>query len=102
LIDGEHTGTSQEEKHEIMFNYYDNLIRTALRRSSTLDLQSCHHDSLDFAKLESPNTKEEIWATIKTLPTDRAPRPNGFTGRFYKACWSVIKVDLMAAIITLQ
>ena len=38
LIDGEHTGTSQEEKHDIMFNYYDNLIGIALPRSSTLHL----------------------------------------------------------------
>lgn len=33
---------------------------------------------------------------------DRAPGPVGFTGRFYKACWSVIKPDFMAAIIPLQ
>jgi hypothetical protein len=40
--------------------------------------------------------------TIKALPADRAPGPNGFTGRFYKACWQIIKSDFMAAIITLQ
>jgi hypothetical protein len=33
---------------------------------------------------------------------DRAPGPDGFTGRFYKKCWEVIKADFMAAIITLQ
>jgi len=39
---------------------------------------------------------------IKALPTDRAPRPDGYTGIFYKKCWAVIKTDFMAAIITLQ
>jgi hypothetical protein len=36
------------------------------------------------------------------MPSDRAPGPDGFTGRFYKECWPVIKADVMAAIITLQ
>jgi len=32
----------------------------------------------------------------------RAPGPDGFTGRFYKSCWPIIKADFMAAIISLQ
>jgi hypothetical protein len=35
-------------------------------------------------------------------PADKVPGPDGYTGRFYKACWSVIKSDFMAAILTLQ
>lgn len=49
-----------------------------------------------------PFSEEEVWDTIKSLPADRAPGPDGFTGRFYKSCWSIIKADFMAAIITLQ
>jgi hypothetical protein len=32
------------------------------------------------------------------LPSDKAPSPDGFTGRFYKVCWPIIKEDIMAAI----
>lgn len=32
------------------------------------------------------------------MPPDKAPGPDGFIGRFYKACWETIKVDVMAAI----
>jgi hypothetical protein len=32
------------------------------------------------------------------LLSDKAPGPDGFTGRFYKSCWSIIKVDLLAAL----
>ena len=32
------------------------------------------------------------------MPSDKAPGPDGFTGRFYKTCWPIIKEDIMAAI----
>ena len=51
-----------------------------------------------MADLEQPFTEEEIWATIKLLPSDKAPGPDGFTGHFYKSCWSIIKSDIMAAL----
>jgi hypothetical protein len=36
------------------------------------------------------------------MAANRVPGPDGYTNRFYKACWSVIKADFMAAIMTLQ
>jgi hypothetical protein len=38
---------------------------------------------------------EEVWSTIKALPLDKASVPNGYTGRFYKVVWEVIKLDFM-------
>lgn len=48
--------------------------------------------------LEAPLEEEEIFAVVKALPTDKAPGPDGFTGRFYTACWSIIRGDLMRAV----
>lgn len=56
---------------------------------------------MDPTSLDEPIT-EEVWQTIKNLPADKAPGPDGYTGRFYKSCWQIIKPDLMAAILTLQ
>jgi hypothetical protein len=33
---------------------------------------------------------------------DKAPGPDGFTGRFYKVCWDTIKKDIMAALIVVH
>jgi hypothetical protein len=54
--------------------------------------------SYDLVALDAPFLEEEVWGTIKRLPNDKAPRPDGFTGHFYKSCWSIIKTEVMAAI----
>jgi hypothetical protein len=86
----------------VMFEFYEGLIGTTLPRISTLNLQQFHIQIVDLTEMDNPITMEEVWDTIKSLPVDRAPGPDGYTGHFYKACWQLIKVDFMAAIITLQ
>jgi hypothetical protein len=46
-------------------------------------------------------TEEEVWKVIKEMPQDRAPGPDCFIGIFYQKAWSVIKHDVMAAILKL-
>ena len=35
------------------------------------------------------------------MPSDKALGPDGFTGAFFKACWEIIKDDVMAAMNSL-
>ncbi|XP_066320066.1 uncharacterized protein [Miscanthus floridulus] len=37
-------------------------------------------------------------ANTKFMPPDKAPGTDGFTGAFFKACWEIIKEDVMAAL----
>lgn len=39
---------------------------------------------------------------IKEMEGGRAPGPDGFTGKYYKSCWAIIKVDLLAALRAVQ
>ena len=48
-------------------------------------------DGLDF--LTEPFTKEEMDDTVKHMPIDKAPGPNGFNGLFFKKCWHIICQD---------
>lgn len=67
-----------------------------------MDLDFFHQEGLDLSALEEPITEDEVWETIKSLPADKATGPDGYTGRFFKACWPITKADFMAAVITLQ
>jgi hypothetical protein len=44
--------------------------------------------SHNLDELDAPFS-EEVRKTITLLPSDKAPGPDGFTGRFYKAFWQV-------------
>ena len=89
--------TSQEDKQEAVLNFYDKLLGTAEERNFSINLDEIGVQPTDLSSLEDPFTEEEVWATISDLPLDKASGPDGFTGRFYKSCWNIIKSDLLAA-----
>jgi hypothetical protein len=82
----------------VLLEFYDRLIGTREQREQTIDLEALGVHHHDLHMLDSPISEEEVWSTIKQLPADKAPGPDGFTGRFYKTCWQIIKGDIMAAI----
>ena len=63
----------QEEKKEVVWNFYNNLLGTAKQRDLTLDLQAFHREPADLTELEGAITEEEVWNTVKALPSDKAP-----------------------------
>ncbi|KAL9681132.1 hypothetical protein QQ045_012913 [Rhodiola kirilowii] len=42
--------------------------------------------------------EEEIKAAVSSMDPTSSPSPDGFTGKFYGACWDIIKVDLVEAV----
>lgn len=94
--------STQEEKEELIWDYFNKLLGSTQPRRRTLNLAAFHLAGEDLAHLDAPISESEVWEIIKNLPMDKAPGPDGFTGRFYKTCWATIKLDLMAAIGTLH
>eukprot|EP00253_Pinus_taeda_P027896 PITA_27896 len=37
---------------------------------------------------------EEVEEAVKSMPNDKAPGPDGFTIKFFKACWKTIKIEI--------
>ena len=89
---------SHEEKEQAVWDFYNGLLGTHAPQTTTIEQSALGLPSHDLSSLDLPFTEEEVWAAIKTLPSDKAPGPDGFTGRFYKECWPVIKDDIMMAL----
>jgi hypothetical protein len=45
---------------------------------------------------------EEIKTTLDNMEDDKAPGPDGFTTRFLKVCWDIIKRDLHKMVLKSQ
>uniref|UniRef100_A0A453F7Q2 Reverse transcriptase domain-containing protein n=1 Tax=Aegilops tauschii subsp. strangulata TaxID=200361 RepID=A0A453F7Q2_AEGTS len=60
-------------------------------RAFSLDQSLLRAAPFDLSNLEAPFTEDEIWRAVKSLPTGKAPGPDGFTAEFLRACWDIIK-----------
>lgn len=89
---------SQEVKEEAVWQFYNGHLGTHQSRESTLNVEAFFKQPQDLAALDTPISESKVWDVKKSLPSDKAPGPDGFMGRFYKACWPTIKQDVMVAI----
>jgi hypothetical protein len=90
--------TNHDDIQEVLDGFFSNLLGADFQRRFTIELSSCHRDVVDLSALDSPFLEKEVRDTVAGLPSDKAPGPDGFTGRFYKTCWNIIKDDLLAAL----
>lgn len=98
LKNNEVIATGQEEVASMVDSYYNSLLGAAPERAHSINLDLLQLPTIDLSQLEVPFTDEEVEKTIKSMPLDKAPGPDGFTGRFFAACWGVIKEDFMRAL----
>jgi hypothetical protein len=90
--------TNHEDIQEVLDGFFSGLLGADFQRHRTIDLLSCHREAVDLNNLECPFSERGVLDTIVCFPSDKAPGPDGFTGGFYKSCWNIIKMDLMAAL----
>ena len=77
------------EIQRIMRDYYQQLYANKMDNLEELDkflerhnLQRLNQEEIE--NMNRPITSTEIETVIKNLPTDKSPRPDGFTGKFYQ------------------
>uniref|UniRef100_A0A8I6Y9G2 Reverse transcriptase domain-containing protein n=1 Tax=Hordeum vulgare subsp. vulgare TaxID=112509 RepID=A0A8I6Y9G2_HORVV len=93
LVDG-HVLCDHEEMAQAAFAHFDGLLGTAMDREHTLDLEQLVTAD-DLGSLDAPFTPEEIWAAVQHMPAHKAPGPDGFSAEFLRACWGVIRQDIL-------
>src|SRR4051812_44732102 len=86
---------------EIFTSAYEELLGTAKAREETVNLEFLNIPGCDLQELDGIFTEDEIWNTIKELPPDQAPGPDGFIGAFYQCAWPIIKQDVFAILMKL-
>jgi exonuclease III len=92
---------AHEDKEKVIQDYFSSHIGSPMPRQSSLDWHSLGYTPRDLSDLELPFTMEEVKSIIDSMPPDKAPGPDGFTGAFFKASWEIIKFDIMAALNSL-
>ncbi|WVZ93818.1 LOW QUALITY PROTEIN: hypothetical protein U9M48_039773 [Paspalum notatum var. saurae] len=69
-------------------------------RDFSLDLAALNFQGHDLSSLEEEFTENEVVATIKDMPLDKAPGPDGFTGPL--SCWQIIREGVMAVLAAIH
>lgn len=98
LVSTNNIYTNHEDKARLVDEFYRSLLGTNVARMSSINLDMLGSDNHDLAALDLPFTEAGVWETIKQLPSDIAPGPDGFTGRAYKCCWSIMRDVVMAVV----
>jgi hypothetical protein len=90
--------TSQKDKLRITFDHFQNHIGTCPPRKLCINFDELQWQPRNMLHLDLPFSEQEITNTIKELPNEKSPGPDGFIGLFFKECWEIIKVDILAAV----
>jgi len=86
------------DKEKVVTDYFSDHLGSVTQRGRTFNWEALGYVPRDLSALEAPFTQEEIKETINSMPSDKAPGPDRFTGLFFKTCQEIIKDDITTAI----
>lgn len=71
------TALTHEQKEEQLLSYFQAIMGTPSVTTEAIDILSLDMQACDLSQLDAPFSEREIWDTIRSLPNERAPSPNG-------------------------
>lgn len=80
-----------------MHDHFEEVLGRRSPHSHAINWDELDLLQVDNDTLELPFSKDEVLRAIKQSPVERAPGPDGFTGKFFRCCWATIKGDIMRA-----
>ncbi|KAM0914257.1 hypothetical protein ACQ4PT_011637 [Festuca glaucescens] len=90
---------TKEDKEEVLLTHFKGILGTKAARHVSLDWEGLHYPAHDLSELDVPFSEDEIKDAVFSLPSIKAPGPDGFIGAFFKSCWDIIHDDIAAAIL---
>jgi hypothetical protein len=85
--------TDHAEKAAMLWTSFKDRLGQTLHTNIPQELLNLVQPVPNLEKLSEPFTEHEIDSVIASLPSDKAPGPDGFNGMFMKSCWQIIKYD---------
>lgn len=70
----------EEDKRAAVDDYYDNVLSVQNPCSARLNFKYLGLPTRDLSSLDICLFEEEIWNTIRDMPSNKSPGPYGFTG----------------------
>jgi hypothetical protein len=71
---------TEDHKAEVVFSFFDEILGSLPVRSCTVRLEHLDIPSLILSYLSDHFTEAKVWAMIRALPPDKAPRAGWFHG----------------------
>ena len=90
--------TSHAEKEAIVHDHFSTVLQRPPPRTRSLNWDAINIAPTSLDGIDSPILEAEVLHAISSMPSDKAPGPDGYTGAFFKACWLTIKPDIMRVI----
>ncbi|PNX79256.1 cysteine-rich receptor-like protein kinase [Trifolium pratense] len=96
LRDGDQWVQGVEEVKGFVKNYFENNFRESWENRPNLNRVLFHSLSIeDNTFLLEPFSLDEVREVIWNSDGNKCPGPDGFNFNFLKACWEIIKYDIM-------
>ena len=90
--------TEHKLKENIIHCHFKNITKKGPARKTDINWDILPIPDCDLHELDEAISEEEVKASVFSMPSDKAPSPDGFTVAFLKSCWTIIKVAVMLAI----
>jgi hypothetical protein len=85
-----------DQKKNIIHDHFKEVMKKGAPRATTINWATIPPSPCDLSDLDAPFLEDEVKAAIDNSASDKAPGLDGFTGAFFKACWDIIKGDILA------
>lgn len=97
------TATTQHELEEEILQFYGGLVGTSSRSMAGIDIVAMRKGRqltiAEGASLVAPVTESEIYTALKGIGDLKAPGVDNYGAHFFKFAWSVVKKDVVAAVM---